>query len=832
MFRTFHRRILILVVGLVLTAQLATFGAVLTTIDADVKAETRLDIEKGSTLIGQLINKRLVLLLNGAEVLAADYGFKSAIASMDRETIKSALDNGLLRIDADVAGLVSLDGKLIVSTHATSDDSATEMMDTDLYAELASTANREGTASATSVLAGSARQIVMVPVKAPIALGWLVLGFSLDDELAAELETQAGMDITFVEYLNTNQVHNQLPTRGDDTATTLRHADNATLDSHAPMMAAAIEPPRRSHFGSTLSSEQRSELSDALQNLTYSDAGDVMMLRNEHFLAYELPLDHQAKVAGNGVAIILQKSLDKAFANYRELRNHLILLVTLSLAFALALAYRLAHGVTRPVLQLSAAANRISGGDYGTRLELNREDEFGQLANTFDRMQDDIASREATILHQAFHDELTGLPNQRLARDRLDQQLKQAMRDKQSIAVVLISLNRYQQITGTLGHAIGERLVQKVATRLGKRVRAADTLARVSTDSFLLIMSQSEEQDVHVLIKDLVPRLIRPIKLDAAELVPDFTIGAVLLPEHADNAADAMRRSSIALADARESQTLLAFYVHGRDESHRRKLSIVADLQRAVDEDELTMHYQPKITMGSGQVASAEALVRWIHPEHGFMPPDEFIGLAESSGNISMVTDWVLRTVIRQLSLWQQQYIKVSCAVNLSALDLQDDSLPERIDGWLAEFNLSPTRLILEVTESAMMRDTDQALRLLGELRERGISISIDDFGTGYSSLAKLRELPVDELKIDRAFIIDIEPDTTEALIVKAIIDLGHGIGLKVTSEGVETQAEWDVLSKMGNDTVQGYLISKPMPAADFSKWWQTHNEGPIADVG
>jgi len=229
--------------------------------------------------------------------------------------------------------------------------------------------------------------------------------------------------------------------------------------------------------------------------------------------------------------------------------------------------------------------------------------------------------------------------------------------------------------------------------------------------------------------------------------------------------------------------------------------------------------------METGKVSSAEALVRWIHPDHGFMPPDEFIGLAESSGNISMVTDWVLRSVIRQLSLWQQQYINVSCAVNLSALDLQDDSLPERIDDWLSEFELSPNRLILEVTESAMMRDTEQALRLLAELKERGISISIDDFGTGYSSLSKLRDLPVDELKIDRAFIVDIEPNTTEALIVKAIIDLGHGIGLKVTSEGVETQAEWDLLNELGNDTIQGYLISKPLPVPDFAEWWIAHHD-------
>ncbi|ASJ71456.1 putative bifunctional diguanylate cyclase/phosphodiesterase [Granulosicoccus antarcticus] len=772
MFNSFYLRILLLVVGLVVVAQLTTFLALLSTLDKDIKAETRQQLNAGSTLLTQLVDKRSQLLLNSAQVLAADYGFKSAIASRDQGTINSALSNNVVRVDADLASLISLDGRLISTTHSVNEDA-------EKYARVASKAGVSGHFMETLVLADKARQVVVVPVKAPLTIGWLLLGFSLNDSLANDLASQIGMQVSFSGQL------------GD----------------------------RQHYFGSTLPPEQRAALPRAINELTHSTAGQIALLQNEAFLTQLVVLDR----LNGGVSAILQKSLDSALQSYQRLRNRLILLTSLSLALAIALAFWMAHSVTRPLQMLSAAAARIKDGHYGTRLDLQRCDEFGQLADTFNRMQTGISEREEHIAHLAFHDELTQLPNLRLARDRLKQQISIADRQDESVAIIVLGVDRYKQVTETLGHLIGERLIKELARRVSRQLREGDTVARVSNDEFLIISGNADEMTVRALTRDIVLQMSQPILLDDAELTPRISAGVSLYPEHGTDETELIRRADIALTDARESMREIEFYQHGRDENHLRQLSIVADLKRAVDENQFVMHYQPKICMASGTVSSVEALVRWIHPIHGFMPPDEFIGLAEKSGNISMLSNWILQAVISQIALWRAAGVTVKSAVNLSAMDLQDDGLPNRIEGYLAKYGLVSTDLIIEVTESAMMRDADKALTILHRLRDSGFSVSIDDFGTGYSSLAKLRELPIDELKIDRSFIIDIKPDTTEALIVKAIIDLGHSMNMSITTEGIETREEWDLLNELGSNTIQGYYISRPLLADDFTAWWLEH---------
>jgi len=773
MFRSFHHRVLLLVVGLVVVAQLTTFMAVLTTLDNDVKNVMREELTSGSELLAQLIDKRSDLLLNSAQALAADYGFKSAIASRDEQTIRSALSNNVSLIDADLASLIALDGTLISSTYSLNDDAAR-------YADMIATAQTSDLYIGTTVLADKARNVVVVPIEAPQAIAWLLLGFALDDGLAAELKSQIDMEVSF--------------------------AGNTKGRTH--------------YFGSTLQAVQRDSLPLAMRRIKDSSVGHTALLDDEPFLTRSISLSTNS----GGVSAVLQKSLDSATQSYRRLRNRLILLAGISLASALALAFWIARGVTRPVEQLSTAASRIREGDYNERLNLSRSDEFGQLANTFNLMQEGIAEREAQIVHQAYHDELTQLPNQRLARDRLNQQIESAKRRHESVAILLLGVNRFKQVNETLGHPIGDRLLQEVATRLQARMRDSDTVARIAGDEFLIVAGNADPVAVRALVSDLLQQVAEPVRLDKAELFPELSVGVAIYPQHGSDGTELVRRAGIALTYAKDNQSNLAFYEYGGDEGHLRRLSLVADLKRAVEENQLVMHYQPKINMLDGTVGSVEALVRWVHPEHGFMPPEEFIGLAESSGNICMLSNWVLRNVIAQASVWHKQGIYVDVAVNLSAMDSQDDALPGRINSYLVEHNLAPEQLILEVTESAMMRDTEKAWIVLQTLRDRGVTISIDDFGTGYSSLAKLRDLPVDELKIDRSFLKNIKPNAADALIVKAIIDLGHSMNMKITAEGVETETEWELLKQLGSDMVQGYFISKPMPAREFASWWITHN--------
>ncbi len=777
---SFYKRVVLLLCGVVFLVQMLNLSGVLTTISQDVRDEMREDLLAASELVDQLVERRSDLLLTSAEVLAADFGFRSAIASQDEATILSALENNVDRIDADLATFVTLDGRMIGTSASTTQDRAA-------YLALAERADIAGTAAATLVIGGFAREVVSVPVKAPITIGWLVLGFSLNDAIAHAFSAQVGMQVTF---------------------------------------AAGAE--NYDFYGSSFSGSSRDEMATAMQKVRDTDAGLVTTLVQEEFLTRIVPISTEQW----RVVSVLHTSLDEALASYRGVRNRLLLFMAMSVCVAIALGLWFARGVTRPIKLLSIAALRIREGDYQTDLDnthyYQRNDEIGELIKTFDDMQSGIAEREATISHHAYYDDLTQLPNRKRAYSQLQSMIDHSVSEHATIGVILLGLNRYKQIVETLGYPVGEQMVLALSERLKDAYDHDTMIARASTEEFLVFLSNVNLDACEKVASDIIEALSPAIVLDDAEMVPDLSAGFLLIPEHADNAEDAVRRASIALADAREAEHRTGSYQQGRDESHLRRLSIVADLKRAVDEDELTIHFQPKITMQNMQVGSVEALVRWIHPEHGFMPPDEFIGLAESSGNIGLLTQWVLNTVIHQLSVWRKEGIQLKAAVNLSALDLQDDSLFSRIQVLLETHDVPARQLILEVTESAMMRDTERAMAALVRMRQAGLTISIDDFGTGYSSLAKLKDLPIDELKIDRAFVSDIEPGTPKAMIIKAIIELGHSMNLTVISEGVETQAEWDLLSELGNDVVQGYLISRPLTAADFTAWW--HEQYPTED--
>ncbi len=771
---TFNAKVLLLLSGLVLLVQLANLSAVLSTLSSDVRAQMSADLETGSELVEQLVDKRSDLLLTSAQVLAADFGFRAAIASRDRTTILSALRNNTSRIEADLAVLITTEGDLIGESDSLSADSM-------IYRKLVDSAEREGMGAHTYVVDGYARELVSVPIKAPLTIGWLVLGFSLDDAMARTFSEQVGMAVSFL-------------------------AGNSA---------------DYSLFGTSLDMAHRTDLPKAMQDLSLLEQPPVMWLDGEEYLSKMVSIS----TGEQPVTVILNTSLHTALASYRGVRNRLLIFMGLSLVIALALAFWFAGGVTRPIKQLSAVALRIREGDYENEIDLKqdgqRKDEIGELLQTFGEMQAGIAKREATITFHAYHDELTGLPNRRRAQDQLLGVLELSRIKKRDSAVILLGIKRYKQIVDTLGHKAGEAMVQGLAERLPDLCANADLVARVSQDEFLVLVPRCNAEKAATLALSWMQALEMPVTLAEAELVPELSAGVILIPRHANTVDAAMRRASIALAESRELQIPVSHYEEGRDESYIRKLSIIADLKRAVDQSELTLHFQPKISMQSGQVESVEALVRWIHPEHGFMSPDEFIGLAESSGNIGLLTGWVLGTVVAQLASWKKSGIQIKAAVNLSALDLQDETLLDRIQALLTRHEVSPSQLILEVTESAMMKDTERALRTLATMRSVGLIISIDDFGTGYSSLSKLKDLPIDELKIDRAFVTDIEAGSIKAMIIKAIIDLGHGMGLKVVSEGVETQAEWDLLATLGNDVVQGYLISRPLPVDDFNSWWQ-----------
>lgn len=777
---SFYKRVVLLLCGLVLLVQLFNLSAVLTTISEGVRSEMRTDLQKASELVVQLLEQRSNLLLTSTEVLAADFGFRAALASQDDATILSALRNNVDRIDADLATFVALDNRILGTSYSAS--SQPDKSDLDAYLALAADSEHTGRALATLVLDGYAYEVVSVPVKAPLTVGWLVVGFALNDSIAKAFSNKADMHVTF---------------------------------------AAGSAP--YTFYGSSFNKSLAIKLPSAMNATQQTGSGLVTTLEQEDFLTRSVKLASEK----GGVISLVHVSLDAALANYRVVRNRLLMYTAISQCIAIALGLWFARSVTNPVRLLSNAARRIREGDYQTNLEnslgAQRNDEIGDLIKTFDEMQIGIAKREAQISRHAYYDDLTQLPNRKKAKNYLHELIQKHSTDQKSIHVVLLNLNQYKQTAESLGHTVAEELALALSKRLRLTHERSSLIARISNDEFLILLTNCDHNDCQSIIEETISTLESPVVLSDAVLTPNISAGFASVPEHADNARDAIRRASIALADTRDAKHPIGCYLKGREESHLKQLSIVADLKRAVEFDELTLHFQPKISMHDEKVRSVEALVRWMHPEHGFMPPDEFIKLAENSGNIGLLTQWVLDAVIRQLRIWADAGIDLKAAVNLSAMDLNDDTLFSRIQLLLDTHNVPTSRLIIEVTESSMIHDAEKALQVLERMRKSGLTISIDDFGTGYSSLAKLKDLPIDELKIDRAFVSDIKSGETKTMIIKAIIDLGHSMNLTVISEGVETQEEWDLLHAMGNDVVQGYLISRPLDANNFTKWWHEH---------
>jgi len=530
---------------------------------------------------------------------------------------------------------------------------------------------------------------------------------------------------------------------------------------------------------------------------------------------------HPLKTAdGSRIEVLLQRSVAEAQRPYQRLELQIFAMSMLALIAAVIAAFFFARGVTRPLHRLSEEAQRIERGDYSTAVDIRQHDEIGKLAGAFNRMRTGIAEREEQIRLQATHDSLTGLPNRTLFFDRLSYAIADAKRSAGWIGMIMMDLDRFKDINDTLGHHFGDDLLIEIGRRLNHTLRESDTVARLGGDEFAVMFAVTDPRHAEHVAQKIESALESPFVLGGVSIEIAGSMGIAIFPQHAGDAATLMKRADIAMYEAKKNHSSFAIYEPGRDEHSLRRLAILSELRHAVARDELVLHYQPKIDVGTGRAVHAEALVRWNHPVHGKLPPDEFIPLAEQSGNISMITKWVLRRAIADCGEWNASGVELTVAVNLSALDLFDAELPTYISGLLSEVGLPASKLVLELTESAVMRDPSYALRILRDLKHRGITLAIDDYGTGYSSLAHLKRLPVDELKIDKSFVLNLRNAATDDIvIVRSTIELGHNMGLRVIAEGVENAEAWQILKTLGCDMAQGYFVSPPLPANEFRVW-------------
>lgn len=431
------------------------------------------------------------------------------------------------------------------------------------------------------------------------------------------------------------------------------------------------------------------------------------------------------------------------------------------------------------------------------------------------------ANKQADSLqHQAMFDSLTNLPNRVLFADRLQQTALIARREKRPFALFAMDLDRFKEINDTLGHHVGDQVLQHVAACARSCLRESDTVARMGGDEFTILLATVSGAEGAVAVANKILKAIgEPFMIAGRNLEIGASIGVVMFPQHGDDPDALLRQADAAMYTAKQAQSGYRVYSedlgHGADD----RMALQSELRQAIANNELVLHFQPKIDFSAAQVSGVEALVRWQHPVHGLMAPDTFIPLAEQTGLIKPLTKWVLKTALRQCEDWYRAGVTLSMSVNVSAISIQDPEFPGQMAKMLEDFDVPISQIELEITETALMSEPVRAVECIRQLSALGFQVAIDDFGTGYSSMAYLKELLVAKIKIDKSFVKDMASNHSDAVIVRSTVELGHNLGLKVVAEGVEDQLAWDKLKGLGCDSAQGYYMSRPLPSVDFMTW-------------
>lgn len=765
---SFQARIAGVLVLLLLIVVGALYVAVQTATNAAVRSQAREQLDVGSLVFQQLLEVRGRQLHDAVQVLAADFGFKDAVASGDTETIRSALANHGARINASVVMMLSLDGNLEVSSDRQISGATAQRLSAQVMQR-----QREGVQIFLMPIADKIYLLVQATVSAPLPIARVMMGFQVDDAFAAELRELTHLDLTLL----------------------------ATQKGVADIWI------------STLPAAQREQVQEGMAHLA-NDA--VSLIGSERYLNQALVL---ASGDGFEVRALLHKSLSQAQQAFASLDQNILLIALVALTASLSGALLLARSVSQPVQQLAAVAERVRQGDYQADLDLHRADELGRLAMAFKAMQQGIAERERQLAHNALHDALTGLPNRTLALERLGS----AITAGRPMALLYLGVANFRTVNESLGPEGGDLALQQLSRQLQGILRPGDSVARIIGDEFLLLLENADSDSAVGIADTLQQLLLKPLRVASHDVALDCRIGIASYPVDGNAPEELLRRAAIAMQDAAVMASHLQVYQRGRDDAQQRQICLIRDLRHAPSKAELLLHYQPKLDIASGRVRQAEALLRWQHPELGMVSPGEFIPLAERTGSIQLLTSWVLEDVMRQLREWGGRGLYVQVSLNISTEDLIDPQLPARVSQLLSEYQVPAAQLIFEITESGVMLNPEVALQVLHGLRECGISLSVDDFGTGYSSLAQLKRMPVQELKIDQSFIRDLDDDSEDSVIVRSTIEMSHSLGLKVVAEGVEFERSLQLLARWKCDTAQGYLISRPLAASAFEIWLAQH---------
>jgi len=786
--RSIGARIVAFSLALLFLIQIASFSAIRASLGQHARSALPEQLLVGERVLLSLLDQDAQQLSDGARLLAADYGFRSAVQSNDAETIGSVLANHGARIGATEAALLGADFRL----RAASGSDARELAA--LASRLATQAARRGTASEIALLRGAPHQVVLVPMKAPVVVGWVLMGFPLDAHLASQMRELSALNLTLLARASPDAkwspVLSSLPAA---------QADGLARTAWSPQTDAAT--PLRSV---TLA---REEIGVHARWLTPATEG------------------------GAAVLALVSLSIDEAVRPPRDLQIALAAITLLGLVVFLIGALVATRRVTTPLRALSTAADRLGAGDYSAPIHgQERADELGQLARAFDQMRASVGEKQEQILQLAYWDSLTGLPNRVQFRDAVRDAIAHAQTagDGTTIAVIMLDLDRFKHVNDVLGYRVGDLLLGRVAERLSQQmVRGGDLVARLGGDEFAVLLRHGDAALAESVAARIGAAFDAPLTLEEHTVDMGAGIGIACWPQHATDADVLLSRAEVAMYAAKRRTHGPLMYDASFDAASAQTLSLLTELRQAVERGELRLYLQPKLMLDNGRVSGAEALVRWQHPQRGLVPPMEFIPFAEQTGFIRVLTMWVFEEAARHWLALQAEGLPLTLSINLSTRDLLDPDLPQKFDALLVKHRVPAEAFCLEITESAIMDDPARALATLNRLSLLGFRLSIDDFGTGYSSLAYLKRLPVDELKIDKSFVMSMEKDLDDAKIVRSTIDLAHNLGLTVVAEGVEDAKAWQLLRELECDEAQGYHMGRPMPATEFRAWseaWLARN--------
>ena len=530
--------------------------------------------------------------------------------------------------------------------------------------------------------------------------------------------------------------------------------------------------------------------------------------------------------------IIVEQPVNEALAPLDRVITRFFLAFLLATVITIISVFIFSKRMMRPLEDLEIAISNLSQGNLDVSVQIPKSSELSSLSSAFNLMALKLKDKTHQLEHNAHYDELTKLPNRKLLYKKLEERFSQSPSKNQIFALLLLDLDRFKEINDSLGHNYGDILLKQLGTRLSSLKQTKDFVARLGGDEFALILETADTQEKAIsFAKKARSEIQRQFKLDGIGLLVDGSIGISMYPNDGDNVSELMRHADVAMYQAKKDNLGVAVYNAEDDINSPERLALINDLPKAIEDNQLLLHYQPKINLRDRKVIGLEALVRWNHPEHGLIPPDQFIPIVELGDSIISLTDWVINQALKDCKIWHGQGFLCTIAVNISALNIQDQGFLDKLSQLITKHEIDAKYLHLELTESVIMADTVKSQSTIEGIHDQGLSISIDDYGTGYSSLAYLKNLSVNELKIDRSFVMNMDSDDNDAVIIKSTIDMSHNLGLQVTAEGVETKDVLELLDMLDCEFAQGYYISRPLPCEQILPWletWKTKNIGHI----